>query len=118
MFAIGLQTQEAPPTIAEYIFGSLFGLFFLVMAVWAILALFSDRQRSRLHWGRGQSRRPISKLGLLMALPLLLYIPARYVVYLIAAAAGHEKTWPLPLWWFFPFAALFVLGGLIDKLRS
>src|SRR3974390_2877356 len=61
MFAIGLQKEEAPPTIAQYVFGSLFGLFFLVMAVWMIIALFSDRQRSRFHHGKGRGRTPVSR---------------------------------------------------------
>jgi hypothetical protein len=62
----------------------------------------------------------MSKVSILFALPFMLYPAARVVVYWIAVAAGHQndKTWLLPVWWFFPCAALLILGALVDKLRN
>jgi hypothetical protein len=120
MLALVQPDSGAPPTVATYIFVSLIGLCFAFFAVWILIALFSDRARSRVHWGRGPGRPPMSRLSLLFALPLMLYPPARIVVYLIAAAAGHEndQTWLLPNWWLFPCIAIFILGPLVDKLRN
>jgi hypothetical protein len=114
MFAIGLHGGDAPPTVAQYIFHSLFGLFFAFMAVWMIIALFSERQRSKLHWGKGRRGPPMSRFSILMALPFTLFVPARYIVYILAVAAGHEKTWTVPNWWFIPCVAIFLLGALYD----
>jgi hypothetical protein len=115
MFAIGLPQTNACPTVSGYIFHSIFGLFFAALAVWMTAALFSERLRLRLHWGNGLQ---MSRLSILLALPFTMFIPARYIVYLIAAAAGPENTWTVPNWWFFPCVALFILGTVVDRLRN
>src|SRR6266566_2864526 len=117
MFALGLPQPDLPPTVADYIFHSIFGLCLAVVAVWMVIALFSERRRSRFHWGKSREGPPMSRLSILMALPFAIFMPARYVMYLIAVAAGHDKTWGVPNWWFFPCAALFILGAVVDRLR-
>ena len=110
------QSENIPPTVWEYIFHSLFGLGFAFMAVSTIIALFSERERSKHHWGRGRGNPPASKLSLLMALPFCLFVPVRYVVYLLAVVTRHEEDWRVPNWWFFPCIALFFIGGLYDNV--
>lgn len=116
MFATELHVGDAPPTVAQYIFGSLFGLLVATLAVWMIVALFSDRQLSKFHWGKGREGRPVSRLSILMILPLFLFIPARYCAWIIGMATGHEGTWAVPNWWFFPCVALFLLGAIHDSI--
>jgi len=41
-----------------------------------------------------------------------------YVVTGLAIAAGHEKAWAIPGWWFFPCVASLLLGALHDAFSS
>jgi hypothetical protein len=108
------QNENVSPTVVDYVFHSLFGLGFAFVATSMIVALFSDKAREKLHWGKGRGGPHPSRLGILLALPFVLFVPVRYAVAVIASVAGHEKTWAIPGWWFLPCAALFLLGSLYD----
>ena len=108
------QDENVSPTVADYVFHSLFALGFAFVAVSMIVGLFSKKAREKLHWGKGRGGPHPSRFAILLALPFALFVPVRYAVALIASAAGHEKTWTIPGWWFLPCAALFLLGALYD----
>ena len=108
MFVTG-DTGDSPPTAMEYIFHGLFALFFLCFSVTMIIALFNDRVRA----GFRSSK---SRVGIVMALPFALFIPVRYLIALPAIIAGKDPSWNIPVWWFFPCGALFVLGLIYDGI--
>ena len=112
------QDENVSPTVGQYVFHSLFALVFAVLAVSMIVGLFSEKARKNLYWGKGRGGPHPSRIAIMLVLPFVLFIPVRYAVALMASAAGHEKTWAIPGWWFLPCAALFLLGALYDDFLS
>ena len=105
-------SANASPSAIDYVVHSLFGLVFLVIAGFLAAGLFSKKLRARIRWG---GRVQITRLGILLALPFSLFVPARYIVAAVAIAKGHEKDWGIPAWWFLPCMGMLFVGGLCDR---
>lgn len=111
---------SSPPTAVDYIFHGLFALFFLWISACLVIALFNDRYRAHagFRWGKGRGATPMSRFGIVMALPFTLFIPVSCVMAIPAALAGKEPGWFIPYWWFFPCGILCLVGSVYDGLRE
>ena len=100
--------------MSDQILQGIFGVFFGFFAAYLLGALFSNRFRSKIHWGKGAGGPPISRFSIVVLLPFTIYIAMKHCT----IALGYQWTWNLPPLLFAAWFVLFIISSLRDDRNA